>query len=49
MNAFAASLLTSIPVLCMGFLSPLSIRLGKHIGFERGIIQIYQKANFFIL
>lgn len=37
MNAFAASLLTSIPVLCMGFLSPLSIRLGKHIGFERGI------------
>ncbi|MBO0962162.1 MFS transporter [Neobacillus sp. MM2021_6] len=37
MNAFTASLLTSIPVLCMGFLSPLSIRLGKHIGFERGI------------
>ncbi|MEG9297700.1 MFS transporter [Mangrovibacillus sp. Mu-81] len=37
MNAFAASLLTTIPVLCMGFLSPLSIRLGKHIGFERGI------------
>lgn len=37
MNAFAASLLTSIPVLCMGFLSPLSIKLGKQIGFERGI------------
>ncbi|RBP85401.1 CP family cyanate transporter-like MFS transporter [Cytobacillus firmus] len=37
MNAFTASLLTSIPVLCMGFLSPLSIRFGKHIGFERGI------------
>jgi len=38
MNGVAASLLVSIPVLCMGLLSPLSIRLGHRLGSERVII-----------
>jgi len=38
MNGVAASLLVSIPVLCMGLLSPLSVRLGNRLGSERVII-----------
>ncbi|WP_276353083.1 CynX/NimT family MFS transporter [Cohnella caldifontis] len=37
MSAFAASLLTSIPVLCMGIFSPLAARLGRRLGIERVI------------
>ncbi|RUS42866.1 CynX/NimT family MFS transporter [Cohnella sp. AR92] len=37
MNAFLASLLTAIPVLCMGCLSPLSVRLSRLMGMERSI------------
>jgi len=35
MTAAAASLLTSIPLLCMGIFSPLSARLGGRYGIER--------------
>ncbi|WP_282940125.1 MFS transporter [Paenibacillus sp. RC67] len=34
MSASVASLLTSIPVLCMGFFSPLSVRIAARIGME---------------
>jgi CP family cyanate transporter-like MFS transporter len=37
MNASVASLLTSIPVLCMGFFSPISVRIGRSLGIERVI------------
>lgn len=37
MSAFVASLLTSIPVLCMGLFSPLSVKLGHRYGLERMI------------
>ncbi|WP_276355462.1 CynX/NimT family MFS transporter [Cohnella caldifontis] len=37
MNASAASLLTSIPVLCMAVLSPISAGLGSRFGQERVI------------
>ncbi|MCG7408288.1 MFS transporter [Paenibacillus sp. ACRRX] len=37
LNAAIASLLTSIPVLCMGCLSPLSTRLGRKYGLEQVI------------
>ncbi|WP_051286771.1 CynX/NimT family MFS transporter [Paenibacillus taiwanensis] len=37
LNGTVASLLTSIPVLCMGCLSPLSIRLGRRWGLEQVI------------
>lgn len=37
MNAFTASLLTSIPVLCMGLFSPLAVRWGRRFGIERMI------------
>ncbi|KIL38941.1 MFS transporter [Gordoniibacillus kamchatkensis] len=37
MSAFAASLLTSIPVLCMGVFSPLAVRWGRRKGIERVI------------
>jgi CP family cyanate transporter-like MFS transporter len=37
MNAFAASLLTSIPVLCMGIFSPVAVKLGQRLGMERVI------------
>jgi CP family cyanate transporter-like MFS transporter len=35
MNAVVASLLTSIPVLCMGIFSPIAARLGARMGTER--------------
>lgn len=38
MNASVASLLTSIPVLCMGFFSPISVRIGRRLGIERVIM-----------
>ncbi|MFB9275866.1 CynX/NimT family MFS transporter [Cohnella cellulosilytica] len=37
MSGSAASLLTSLPVLCMGFFAPLAIKLGARWGFERAI------------
>lgn len=37
MSASVASLLTSIPVLCMGFFSPLSVKIAARIGIERVI------------
>ncbi|MBE1442378.1 CynX/NimT family MFS transporter [Paenibacillus sp. OAS669] len=37
MNAAVASLLTSIPVLCMGFFSPLAVKIAARIGIERVI------------
>ncbi|GAA4842741.1 CynX/NimT family MFS transporter [Paenibacillus vulneris] len=37
MNASVASLLTSIPVLCMGFFSPLAVKIAARIGIERVI------------
>ncbi|TYR81886.1 MFS transporter [Priestia megaterium] len=37
MSASTASLLTSVPVLCMGLFSPLSASLGKRFGMERVI------------
>jgi len=37
-NGVAASLLVSIPVLCMGLLSPLSVRFGNRLGMERVIV-----------
>ncbi|MFF2910798.1 CynX/NimT family MFS transporter [Paenibacillus sp. NPDC057934] len=36
-SGVAASLLVSIPVLCMGLLSPLSVRFGQRLGNERVI------------
>ncbi|MFC3745123.1 CynX/NimT family MFS transporter [Paenibacillus sp. GCM10012306] len=36
-SGVAASLLVSIPVLCMGLLSPLSVRFGNRLGNERVI------------
>ncbi|MEK8131606.1 MFS transporter [Paenibacillus filicis] len=38
MNGVAASLLVSIPVLCMGLLSPLSVRFGNRLGNEKVIV-----------
>ncbi|PAD77883.1 CynX/NimT family MFS transporter [Paenibacillus campinasensis] len=37
MNAAVASLLTSIPVLCMGILSPIAVKAGGKWGIERVI------------
>ncbi|UUZ90466.1 MFS transporter [Paenibacillus sp. P25] len=37
MSAFAASLLTSIPVLCMGIFPAFAVRLGHRLGMERVI------------
>ncbi|CAG7654962.1 CynX/NimT family MFS transporter [Paenibacillus allorhizosphaerae] len=37
MNAFTASLLTSIPVLCMGIIPPFAVKLGQRKGIERVI------------
>ncbi|CAG7629724.1 putative transporter YycB [Paenibacillus solanacearum] len=37
MSALAASLLTSIPVLCMGLIPPLAVKLGQRKGIERVI------------
>jgi CP family cyanate transporter-like MFS transporter len=37
MSASVASLLTSIPVLCMGLFSPLAVTVGRKIGIERVI------------
>ncbi|CAM3956048.1 MFS transporter [Cohnella lubricantis] len=37
MNAFVASLLTSIPVLCMGLFSPIAVQFGRRYGIERMI------------
>ncbi|WP_223067550.1 CynX/NimT family MFS transporter [Paenibacillus caui] len=34
-SALVASLLTSIPVLCMGILPPLAVKLGQRFGIER--------------
>ncbi|GGD86630.1 MFS transporter [Paenibacillus nasutitermitis] len=38
MNASAASLLTAIPVLCMGVFSPLAAKLGTRWGIEKTIM-----------
>lgn len=37
MSAFTASLLTSLPVLCMGLFSPLAVSWGRRFGLERMI------------
>lgn len=38
MNSIVLSLLTSIPVLCMGVFSPVAVRLGHRIGSERALL-----------
>ncbi|MFS0724117.1 CynX/NimT family MFS transporter [Paenibacillus sp. 1P07SE] len=38
MSALAVSLLTSLPVLCMGVFAPLAVTLGRRIGVERAIL-----------
>ncbi len=54
MSGFAASLLTSLPVLCMGFFAPAAVKLSKRWGIERTIayclllIGLATAARYFI-
>ncbi|WP_020621214.1 CynX/NimT family MFS transporter [Paenibacillus daejeonensis] len=38
MSGLAVSLLTSLPVLCMGVFAPLAVTLGRRLGVERAIL-----------
>ncbi|MFB7496743.1 MFS transporter [Streptomyces sp. NPDC056161] len=38
LSSSAISLLTSLPLLCFGLLSPLSPRLGRRVGMERALL-----------
>ncbi|MFD0696671.1 CynX/NimT family MFS transporter [Paenibacillus sp. GCM10027628] len=61
MSAFAASLLTSIPVLCMGIFPFFAVKLGGRYGIERvigwsifvigigNVLRIFTGSSFFLL
>lgn len=38
MNGLTASLLTTVPVLCMGIFAPLAVKISRKIGLERAIL-----------